>query len=36
MTMGPVGRLHKTWESLEEKHPKISESTNQLTKLIKS
>lgn len=34
LTMGPVGRLHKTWSSLEDKFPKISEAYKELHDLV--
>ncbi|KAJ3254360.1 hypothetical protein HK103_007242 [Boothiomyces macroporosus] len=34
LTMGPVGRLHKTWGALEDKFPKLSEEYKALQELV--
>ncbi|KAJ3274260.1 hypothetical protein HDV01_003333 [Terramyces sp. JEL0728] len=34
LTMGPVGRLHKTWGALEDKFPKLSEEYKALQEVV--
>ena len=34
LSMGPVGRLHKTWEALEEKYPKTKAEFVELAALV--
>ncbi|KAJ3359560.1 hypothetical protein HDU91_004897 [Kappamyces sp. JEL0680] len=34
LSMGPVSRLHKTWESFGEKNPKLAESYRELQDLV--
>ena len=34
LSMGPVGRLHKTWQALEDKYPKVKADFVELAALV--